>query len=139
MAPIPMKQSESKISRTNRLIVKGDADGEVMVCSEGLSFWGGVDPETGIIIDAHHPNHGDSISGKCLLMPTSRGSCSGSGVLLQLALNQLAPSMIIFNESEQVLTLGSIVCDRIFSQINRIICHNGRLSTIDKARVIVAG
>ena len=86
-----------------------------MVCSEGLSFWGGVDPETGIIIDAHHPNHGDSISGKCLLMPTSRGSCSGSGVLLQLALNQLAPSMIIFNESEQVLTLGSIVCDRIFS------------------------
>lgn len=86
-----------------------------MVCSEGLSFWGGVDPETGLIIDAHHPNHGDSISGKCLLMPTSRGSCSGSGVLLQLALNQLAPSMIIFNESEQVLTLGSIVCDRIFS------------------------
>ena len=115
MAPTPMKQNESKTSRTNRLIVKGDADGEVMVCSEGLSFWGGVDPETGLIIDAHHPNHGDSISGKCLLMPTSRGSCSGSGVLLQLALNQLAPSMIIFNESEQVLTLGSIVCDRIFS------------------------
>jgi predicted aconitase/predicted aconitase with swiveling domain len=99
----------------NRIIVSGDAGGEVLVCQEGLSFWGGVDPETGKIIDAHHPNHGDCIAGKCLMMPTSRGSCSGSGVLLQLALNHLAPAMIIFNEMEQVLTLGSIVCDRIFS------------------------
>ena len=110
-----MKEIECEKNSVNRLIVEGEASGKVLVCPEGLSFWGGVDPNTGIVIDAHHPNHGDCIAGKCLLMPTSRGSCSGSGVLLQLALNKLAPSMIIFNESEQVLTLGSIVCDRIFS------------------------
>ena len=110
-----MKEIESEASAANQLIVEGKASGKVLVCAEGLSFWGGVDPNTGIIIDAHHPNHGDCVARKCLLMPTSRGSCSGSGVLLQLALNKLAPSMIIFNESEQVLTLGSIVCDRIFS------------------------
>ncbi|MBU28597.1 MAG: hypothetical protein CMD54_00615 [Gammaproteobacteria bacterium] len=106
----------------NQLIVEGSASGKVLVCEEGLSFWGGVDPHTGAIIDAHHPNHGDSVSGKCLLMPTSRGSCSGSGVLLQLALNERAPAMIIFNELEQVLTLGSIVCDRIFGVPVPIIC-----------------
>lgn len=110
-----MKDSEYGPNSANRLIVEGEASGSVLVCPEGLSFWGGVDPKTGIIVDAHHPNHGDCIAGKCLLMPTSRGSCSGSGVLLQLALDELAPSMIIFSESEQVLTLGSIVCDRIFS------------------------
>ena len=110
-----MKEIECETNAVNRLIVEGEASGKVLVCPEGLSFWGGVDPDTGIIIDAHHPNHGDCIADKCLLMPTSRGSCSGSGVLLQLALNELAPSMIIFSESEQVLTLGSIVCDRIFS------------------------
>src|SRR6056300_1207270 len=110
-----MKEIECETNAVNRLIVEGEASGKVLVCPEGLSFWGGVDPETGLIIDAHHPNHGDCIADKCLLMPTSRGSCSGSGVLLQLALNELAPSMIIFSESEQVLTLGSIVCDRIFS------------------------
>ena len=110
-----MKENECETNSANRLIVKGEASGKILACPEGLSFWGGVDPNTGIIIDAHHPNHGDCIAGKCLLMPTSRGSCSGSGVLLQLALNELAPSMIIFSESEQVLTLGSIVCDRIFS------------------------
>jgi len=108
--------SKNKIDPTtsNRLIVEGSAVGNTLVCPEGLSFWGGVDPQSGVIIDAHHPNHGDCISGKCLLMPTSRGSCSGSGVLLQLALNKSGPAAIIFNEPEQVLTLGAVVCDRIF-------------------------
>lgn len=109
-----MSQHKSDPTISNRLIVEGSAVGKTLVCPEGLSFWGGVDPQSGIIIDAHHPNHGECISGKCLLMPTSRGSCSGSGVLLELALNGLGPAAILFHEPEQVLTLGAIVCDRIF-------------------------
>ena len=117
-----MEHKRNDSIQKTQLIVEGQASGEVLVCVEGLSFWGGIDPQTGVIIDAHHPNHGDSVSYKCLLMPTSRGSCSGSGVLLQLALNNLAPAMIIFSEPEQVLTLGSIVCDRIFKISVPIIC-----------------
>ena len=117
-----MKDGETQQCQPNRIIVSGDASGEVLVCQEGLSFWGGVDPDTGIIIDVHHPNYGECISGKCLLVPTSRGSCSGSGILLQLALNHLAPAMIIFSEAEQILTLGAIVCDRIFSLNIPITC-----------------
>ena len=97
-------------------IVQKDIKGKVFKCCEGLSFWGGVDPHTGRIIDIHHPNHGSFISKKFLLMPTSRGSCSGSGVLLQLAQSELAPAALIFNEPEEILTLGAIVADQLFDK-----------------------
>ena len=97
-------------------IVQKDIKGKVFKCCEGLSFWGGVDPQTGRIIDIHHPNHGSFISKKILLMPTSRGSCSGSGVLLQLAQSELAPAALIFYETEEILTLGAIVADQLFDK-----------------------
>ncbi len=99
-----------------RIVTGGNARGAVLTCAEGLSFWGGVDPETGQIIDSHHPDHGVSVAGRILLMPTSRGSCSGSGVLLQLALNSRAPAALVFCEKEEVLTLGALVSERIFDR-----------------------
>ncbi|MFT7286889.1 MAG: putative aconitase/putative aconitase with swiveling domain [Halieaceae bacterium] len=96
------------------LLVPGDAHGEVLACTEGLSFWGGVDPDTGVIIDAHHPNYGAGLAGRMVLMPTSRGSCSGSGVLLQLARNAKAPAALIFREQEDILTLGAMIAARLF-------------------------
>ncbi|MEP4195270.1 MAG: aconitase family protein [Aliishimia sp.] len=101
-------------SPTALLLVETDATGDVLVCSEGLSFWGGVDPESGVIIDAHHPEHGKSVAGKIVLMPTSRGSCSGSGVLLQLARNGSAPAALVFCEDEDILTLGAMIAGRLF-------------------------
>lgn len=111
MTPFPYETAPQ-----GRLVVEGDAEGEVLVCPEGLSFWGGVDPDTGRIIDVHHPSHGASVAGKILLMPTSRGSCSGSGVLLQLSLSELAPAALVFCEHEEILTLGALVSDRIFGR-----------------------
>ena len=96
------------------LLVKADAKGKILVCKEGLSFWGGVDPDTAQIIDAHHPNYGELIAGRIVMMSSSRGSCSGSGVLLQLARKGLAPAALIFCESESILTLGAIICDKLF-------------------------
>ena len=98
----------------NRQLVAGDASGDVLVLRDGLSFWGGVDPDSGVIIDAHHPSRGACITGKILMLPTSRGSCSGSGVLLELALNGRAPAAILFSENEEILTLGALVADLIF-------------------------
>ena len=51
-------------------IVQRNVQGKIFECVEGLSFWGGVDPESGKIIDVYHPNHGDSLTGKLVLMPT---------------------------------------------------------------------
>ena len=101
---------------TALLIVPADAKANVIACREGLSFWGGVDPDTGTVIDAHHPLRGQSLAGKIVLMPTSRGSCSGSGVLLQLALNGKAPAALIFREDEEVLTLGALIARAMFDK-----------------------
>ena len=81
-----------------------------------LSFWGGVDPATAGVIDVHHPLHGASIAGGILLMPSSRGSCTGSGVLLDLALNGRAPAALIFSEAEDVLTLGALIAAEMFAR-----------------------
>ena len=96
------------------ILTKGDISGEILVCSEGLSFWGGVDPGTGVIIDIHHPCYQRIISGKILMMPSSRGSCSGSGVLLALSLKNIAPAAIVFCEAEEILSLGALVSEHIF-------------------------
>jgi len=96
------------------LFVENEAKGQIFTCSESLSFWGGVDPNTGEIIDSHHPNNGSSLTDKIVLMPSSRGSCSGSGVLLQLARNNLAPAAIVFTEAEEILTLGAIIAAKLF-------------------------
>lgn len=97
-------------------IVAGEAQGPVVASPEGLSFWGGVDPATGIVIDAHHPLHGRCITGAVLMMPTSRGSCTGSGVLLDLALTGRAPAALIFREEEDILTLGALIAGKMFDR-----------------------
>ncbi len=84
------------------------------MCTEGLSFWGGVDAKNGTVIDAHHGQFGQSLAGQIVLMPTSRGSCSGSGVLLELAMNGHAPAAFIFREDEDILTLGALIATRMF-------------------------
>lgn len=97
-----------------QLIIPAIVEGPVLVCSEGLSFWGGVDPEMGTIIDAHHGQHEQSLAGCVVMMPTSRGSCTGSGVLLELILNGNAPVAIIFRENEEILTLGALIAGAMF-------------------------
>jgi predicted aconitase/predicted aconitase with swiveling domain len=97
-------------------ILAGQAKGPVVSTREALSFWGGVDPGTGQVIDVHHPLHGRSLTGAILLMPSSRGSCSGSGVLLDLILTGRGPSALIFTEPEDVLTLGALVAAEMFGR-----------------------
>lgn len=121
------------------IIVKANVTGEIFECKEGLSFWGGVDPSTGCIVDVHHINHGNSLVGKLVLMPTSRGSCSGSGVLLQLMQNGLAPKALIFHEEEEILTLGAIVSDQLFNKKVAILRVSkdiySDLATVDTAEI----
>ena len=97
-----------------RGILSGAAQGPVIASEEALSFWGGVDPSTGRVIDVHHPLHGVCLTGSVLMMPSSRGSCSGSGVLLDLVLTGRAPAALAFSEAEDVLTLGALVASEMF-------------------------
>ena len=99
-----------------RSLLAGDAEGPVISTHEALSFWGRVDPASGRVIDVRHPLRLVSLAGAVLLMPTSRGSCSGSGVLLDLALSGRAPAALVFCEDEDVLTLGTLVASEMFGR-----------------------
>ncbi|MDL2403424.1 cis-3-hydroxy-L-proline dehydratase [Rhizobium mayense] len=105
----------ASISLGVRSILAGSAHGPV-VAAEGLSFWGGVDPATGCVIDVHHPLRGQCLTGSVLMMPTSRGSCTGSGVLLDLILSGRAPAALLFSEAEDVLTLGALIAAEMFGK-----------------------
>ena len=97
-------------------ILAGVAEGPILASPDALSFWGGVDPATGCVIDVHHPLHGACLTGAVLMMPSSRGSCTGSGVLLDLALTGRAPAALIFREAEDVLTLGALIAAEMFGK-----------------------
>ena len=99
-----------------RSILGGTASGPVIVSGEALSFWGGVNPATGSVIDVHHPLHGTCLTGSILMMPSSRGSCTGSGVLLDLVLTGRAPAALVFSEAEDVLTLGALIASELFGK-----------------------
>ncbi|MDT8307157.1 MAG: DUF126 domain-containing protein, partial [Anaerolineae bacterium] len=66
-----------------RALVDGEAEGEALVLSEPLSLWGGLDPETGEIIDRRHPASGEVVTGRVLVLPAGRGSSSASSILLE--------------------------------------------------------
>ncbi|MDO5604378.1 MAG: aconitase X [Paracoccus sp. (in: a-proteobacteria)] len=99
-----------------RQILPGRARGPVVAMAQGLSFWGGVDPATARVIDTHHPAHGAELAGAVVVMPTSRGSCSGSGIILDLLMNDRAPAALIFSEAEDILTLGAMIAAELFAR-----------------------
>ncbi|RAU47637.1 MULTISPECIES: aconitase X [unclassified Pseudomonas] len=106
----------SEVSLNGRCLVSGSAQGELLYADVALSFWGGVEPFTGEVIDRHHPLSGQFITGKVLAIPSGRGSCTGSSVLLELILNGHAPAALVFERVEDILTLGVMVAEQMFGQ-----------------------
>ena len=104
------------MSADGQVVLAGEAAGPILAATEPLSFWGGVDPATGRVIDVHHPLHGACLTGTILMLPGTRGSCTGSGVLLDLALTGRAPAALIFSEPEDVVTLGALVAAEMFGK-----------------------
>lgn len=105
-----------ELVRDGKRLVAGRGQGKLLTSQVGLSFWGGVDPLTGTVIDQHHPLRNQSLAGQVLAIPSGRGSCSGSGVLLELILNGHAPTAIVICEREEILTLGALVAEVVFEQ-----------------------
>ncbi|MEN6290882.1 MAG: DUF126 domain-containing protein, partial [Methanobacterium sp.] len=94
-----------------RKISKGHARGEVIVTNDSISFLGGVDPKTGVIIDSQHELYGKKISGKILVIPSGKGSTVGSYVIFQMAKNKTAPSAIISLKAEPIIATGAIMAE----------------------------
>lgn len=93
----------------SKVLLEGMASGPLLKLSADISFWGGVDPCTGKIIDRHHPEFGRFISGKILAMNRSIGSSSGSSILLELLRVDRGPLGIILVQPDFIVTLGAVV------------------------------
>ena len=74
-----------------------------------ISFWGGVDPKSGVIADPRHPEYGQDVSGRILLVPETVGSSSAAAVLLELVHANHAPAAIVLHQPDAILLLGLIV------------------------------
>jgi uncharacterized protein len=94
-----------------RLISKGKGKGEALVTSQPISFYGGVDPNTGFVIEKGHELQGQSIKGKILLFPQGKGSTVGSYTLYRMKKNGTAPAGMINKECETIVAVGAIISE----------------------------
>jgi predicted aconitase with swiveling domain len=94
-----------------RRIYGGRAEGEALVSRMNISFFGGVDPDTGIVVERGHDLEGQSISGKVLVFPTGKGSTVGSYTLYRLKHNGIAPAAILNAECETITAVGCIIAE----------------------------
>jgi len=94
-----------------RLIYKGIVKGEALVTSQPLSFYGGVDPNSGVVIEKGHELQGQSVSGKILVFPQGKGSTVGSYTLYRMKKNGTAPAGIVNRECETIIAVGAIISE----------------------------
>jgi predicted aconitase with swiveling domain len=99
----------SSVQFRGRVIKSGTAEGIALVSPEPIGFLGGVDPETGIVVEPGHPLVGECVAGRVLVFPTGKGSTVGSYTLYRMARAGTAPSAIVNAESEAIVAVGAII------------------------------
>ena len=99
-----------------KVVIAGEARGEAVVSSEPISFWGGIDPRTGEVIDRRHECSGQNVKGKVFVFPTGRGSSTASAILLEAVRTGAAPAAIINLKVDPILAIGSIVADEMYKK-----------------------
>lgn len=96
------------------VLIEGTASGPLLVLSDPLSFWGGVDPATGTIIDRSHPAVGASVAGTILFMPYGRGSSSSASVIAETIRNGAGPLGFILGELDEIVVTGAFVANALY-------------------------
>jgi len=101
------------VELTGTVLHDGAAMGRLFVLQKPLSFWGGVDPEKGTIADPRHPQHGQELAGRILVMKRTIGSSSSSAVMLELLRNDVSPAGIVLGRPDAILMLGILVAGEL--------------------------
>lgn len=124
-----------------RVISHGTAEGELLISKDAISFYGGVDPNTGIIVEKGHALEGTSIAGKVLYFPRGKGSTVGSYTLYRLKKNNKAPVAIINAECEPIVAVGAIISDiPLVDKINskKLESYSGKTIKVDANKGVVS-
>ena len=134
IADRPEKDSEIEggLVIQGRSICAGVGSGEALVTKMGISFFGGVDPDTGIVVERGHELEGQCVTGKVLVFPTGKGSTVGSYTLYRLKHNDLAPAAIVNAECEAITAVGCIIAEiPCVDQVDLALFHQGISLTVD--------
>lgn len=113
------------------VLIPGHAAGLALVLDDTLSFWGGFDPANGRIIDIHHPQHGQSVGGKILVIPQSRGSAGTPGGIAETLRNGSGPLAFVLGERDVNIGVGSLVANRLYDLHVPVV----EISMIDMAKI----
>ena len=90
-------------------VVEGRVLGEALVSSMPVSFLGGVDPKTGVVVEKGHDLEGRCIAGKVLCFPHGKGSTVGSYALLALKKKGLAPLALVNEVADPIVVVGAVI------------------------------
>jgi uncharacterized protein len=116
------------------------ARGRVLVLREPLSLWGGMDPATGALIDVHHPQHGATLAGRVVVMPSGRGSSSSASVLAEAVRAGAAPAAIVLGEPDLILAIGSAVADELYGRtVPVVVAQPGELERLRDGLEVAVG
>jgi len=94
-----------------RKIYRGIAEGEAIATKDAISFYGGVDPDTGKVVEVGHELEGQSITGKVLVFPTGKGSTVGSYTMYRMMKNNTAPAAIVNERIDTIIAVGCIISE----------------------------
>jgi len=115
-----------------RVIYPGVVEGEALVSPMGISFFGGVDPDSGVVVERGHALEGRSVAGKVLVFPSGKGSTVGSYTLYRLKANGKAPLAIINAECETITAVGCIIAEiPCVDRVNLAALHDGHQVRVD--------
>ena len=94
-----------------RKIYRGIAEGEAIATKDAISFYGGVDPDTGRVVEVGHELEGQSVTGKVLVFPTGKGSTVGSYTMYRMMRNNTAPAAIVNEQIDTIIAVGCIISE----------------------------
>jgi len=106
-----------------RGVADGKAAGEALVTSQSISFWGGIDPIKGLVIDRKNELFGKSIIGKVLVFPYGKGSSTSSAIFLEAVRRKKSPVALINFETEPLLVVGAVLAKKLYNESIPIVDH----------------
>lgn len=122
-----------------RVVNPGEAAGRALVSKEPIGFLGGIDPDTGRVIEPGHALEGQSVTRRVLVFPTGKGSTVGSYTLYRLARNGLAPAAIVNAEADPVVAVGAVIAEiPMMDQVDISCIHTGDWVEIRDAELVVS-
>ncbi len=123
---------------TGRVIKQGQAAGRALVSPEPIGFLGGVDPETGVVIEKGHPLEGECVAGTVLCFPTGKGSTVGSYTIYRMNKAGTAPAAILNAQSEAIVAVGAIISAiPMLDQVDLANIDSGDWVSVKGGRILV--